>query len=177
MSVGVRAMREPMENPLLRIERWVRQAAFGALVVPDVNCIFTMSSRWSSASGTTLSFREVEPKRSVKGVVERKGEVSIRPWELSTSIMLRREGTDADPNSEADRSGTMVLRSVIFSLGGLYGKFVSVPIIRWVASRWESAEMTCGALKAGFRGTCSLCQLLPSSTSPPSFSPFNIPIS
>ena len=37
MSVGVRAIREPMKKPLLRMELCVRQAALGALVVPDVN--------------------------------------------------------------------------------------------------------------------------------------------
>lgn len=43
MSCGVRSMREPICSPLFRIERWERQAALGAEVVPDVNWILTMS--------------------------------------------------------------------------------------------------------------------------------------
>ena len=37
MSCSVRSMRSPMEFPLLRIERCVRQAALGVEVVPEVN--------------------------------------------------------------------------------------------------------------------------------------------
>lgn len=36
-SVGVRPIRVAMKKPLLRIPVWVRQAAFGVEVVPDVN--------------------------------------------------------------------------------------------------------------------------------------------
>ena len=124
--------------------------------MPDVNCIFTMSSLCSSSSGTTdSSFLELAAKRSVKGVVTRKGEVSIRSDELLTSIMLRKEGTDADSSFDVERSGKIVLSSVMFSFGGLYGKFVSVPMIKCAASRCDNAAITCGALNAGFSGTYS----------------------
>lgn len=43
MSAGERSMRSPMEKPLLRMERWVRQAAFGAEVVPEVNWMLIVS--------------------------------------------------------------------------------------------------------------------------------------
>ena len=43
ISEGVRSMRSPILLPLLRIERWVRQAAFGTEVVPDVNWMLMMS--------------------------------------------------------------------------------------------------------------------------------------
>lgn len=44
MSMGVRSILSPMLLPLLRIERWVRQAALGREVVPEVNWMLTMSS-------------------------------------------------------------------------------------------------------------------------------------
>lgn len=43
MSRGVRSMRVPMEWPLLRMERWVRAAALGAEVVPEVNWMLMVS--------------------------------------------------------------------------------------------------------------------------------------
>lgn len=121
MSVGVMPMREPIEKPLLRIEWWLRHAAFGAEVVPDVNWIFTISSRCNTSSGMTVSclFELEDWKISVNGLVERKEEVSIREAELSTKMILSNEGTEVDSNFELSRSGTRVLRSEIFSLGGL----------------------------------------------------------
>lgn len=47
MSCSVRSILSPMLLPLLRIERCVRQAAFGEDVVPEVNWILMMSSGWS----------------------------------------------------------------------------------------------------------------------------------
>jgi hypothetical protein len=44
MSSGVRSMRSPMLLPLFKMFVCVRQAAFGTAVVPDVNCMLTMSS-------------------------------------------------------------------------------------------------------------------------------------
>lgn len=148
-------MRLPIKNPLFRILLWVKQAAFGREVVPDVNWMLTISSWRNSSSGITVSaFLEVCERRLLNGMVARKEEVSIRSSELLTRIIFRSEGTDADSNFKASRSGEMVLRSVIFSLDGLYGRFVSVPIIKCAASRWLNAAMTCGALNAGFRGAC-----------------------
>lgn len=43
MSRSVRSMRSAMLLPLLSMERWVKQAALGMEVVPEVNCILTMS--------------------------------------------------------------------------------------------------------------------------------------
>lgn len=37
--------------PLFNIERWLRQAALGREVVPDVNCMLTISSGWRSSFG------------------------------------------------------------------------------------------------------------------------------
>lgn len=51
MSEGVRPIREPMKYPLLRIEWWVRQAAFGVDVVPDVNWMLIISSLCRGSSG------------------------------------------------------------------------------------------------------------------------------
>lgn len=114
----------------------MRHAAFGALVVPDVNWMLTISSLCNSSSGTTVSaFLALENRRSVNGVVAWKEEVLIRSSELLTSIIFRSDGTDADSNFEFSRSGEIVLRSVTFSLGDLYGKVVSVPIIRCAASK------------------------------------------
>ena len=118
MSDGVRPMREPMKYPLLRMEWWVRQAALGRDVVPDVNWMLTISSLSKALSGFTalVSFEE---KSSKKGVVAEKDEVSIREEELSTRIIFRSEGIDADSSFFAERSGAICFRSVIFSLGGL----------------------------------------------------------
>ena len=51
MSAGVRSMREPIWWPLLRIERWARQAALGIEVVPEVNWMLTMSEFERGAEG------------------------------------------------------------------------------------------------------------------------------
>ena len=124
--------------------------------MPDVNWMLTISSLCSSSSGATVSdFLAVENRRSVNGVVAWKEEVLIRSSELLTSIIFRNDGTEADSSSEFSRSGKIVLRSVIFSLGDLYGRLVSVPIIRCAASKWFKAAITCGALNAGFSGTYS----------------------
>ena len=52
-----------------------------------------------------------------------------------------------------DRSGTMDCIKETLDLGGLYGRLVSVPMMRWVAERWLNADMIWAALKAGFSGT------------------------
>jgi hypothetical protein len=39
--------------------------------------------------------------------------------------------------------------------GSFRGRFVSAPMMRCEAERWLRAERTCGALKAGFNGTCN----------------------
>lgn len=104
--------------------------------MPDVNCMLTMSSLWSSSSGTTVSsFLELDARRSLKDEVARKEEVSIRFSELFTRMIFRNEGTEVDSSFEVDRSDDMVFSNVIFSLGGLYGRFVSVPITKCAASR------------------------------------------
>lgn len=46
MSDGVRSIRAPIEKPLFRMERWVREAALGREVVPEVNCMFMISVFW-----------------------------------------------------------------------------------------------------------------------------------
>lgn len=43
MSSGVRRILSPIWEPLLRIDRWIRHAALGIAVVPDVNWMLTMS--------------------------------------------------------------------------------------------------------------------------------------
>jgi hypothetical protein len=52
MSSGVRSMRSPIWEPLFRIERWVRHAALGIAVVPDVNWMFTISCGDRSRGGS-----------------------------------------------------------------------------------------------------------------------------
>lgn len=42
-SSGVNSILSPMLFPLFSILRWLRHAAFGILVVPDVNWILTIS--------------------------------------------------------------------------------------------------------------------------------------
>jgi hypothetical protein len=131
MSAGSSPILEPMKKPLLRMEWWVRHAAFGSEVVPEVNWIFMI-----------FSFCEVEYRRDSNGVVAEKDETSIRESELLTRNILRKEGMLADSTCAVSNSGTICLRRVTFSLGFLNGKFVSVPIIKWAASRCDSAAKT-----------------------------------
>jgi hypothetical protein len=63
----------------------------------------------------------------VKGVVAEKEEVSIRDDELSTRKIFRSEGTASDSTFFPPRSGVICFKRDTFSLGGLYGRFVSVP--------------------------------------------------
>lgn len=131
---------------------WLRQAAFGRAVVPDVNWMLIMSSRWRGESGVT-AWLVCEYRRSLKGVVDLKSETSRRPAELSTRMTLCRDGTDADSIDPEVRSGEICLSSDMFSRGGLKGRLVSVPIMRCVAERCDRAEITWGELNAGFSGT------------------------
>lgn len=61
--------------------------------------------------------------------------VDIRENELSTRNMLRKEGTAADSSIFLSKSGAMAFNKLMFSLGFLKGRFVSVDIIRCAASR------------------------------------------
>src|SRR5271155_1118838 len=89
----------------------------------------------------------------VKGVVARKAVGSIRPEELSTRITCLREGMAEEERVELERSEIRASRMGIFERGGLKGRFVSVPMIKWVAERWLRADMIWVALNAGLRGT------------------------
>jgi hypothetical protein len=138
----------------LRIEWWVKHAAFGKDVVPDVNWMLTISFGSRGESGTiAFPFSEDECRRDSNGVIAEKDETSTRDSELSTRKTFRNEVTLADSISFASKSGTICFKRVTFSLGFLNGKFVSVPMIKCAASRCESAAITCGELKAGFSGT------------------------
>lgn len=53
ISVGVRPMRSPIELPLFRIALWLKHAAFGMAVVPEVNWIFIVSCTSSGEDGVT----------------------------------------------------------------------------------------------------------------------------
>lgn len=95
MSVGVRSILSPMLLPLLRIELWVRQAALGREVVPEVNWMLMISS-----GDKDRSVLEVLPsaceRTSLKLSRAFKFEVSIRPPEFSTRMTCFRDGTDSD---------------------------------------------------------------------------------
>ena len=150
ISFGVSPMREPMKNPLLRMFLWVKQAALGIDVVPLVNWILMISSKWRSTSPTSAEewLREI----SLKGIAPRK--LSKGPSELLTVTIVRKDGTDADSSLLAvSIVGTICFNSEVFSRGGLNGRLVSAPIIRCDAERCESAEMTWMELKAGLSGT------------------------
>ena len=51
ISFSVRSIRSPIDLPLFKMDRWVRQAALGIDVVPEVNCILTTSFGWRSCWG------------------------------------------------------------------------------------------------------------------------------
>ena len=123
-------MRLPIWWPLLRMLWWVREAALGREVVPDVNWMLTISSLERGVSGMTCLIDDCEHIRSWNGVVAVKEDVSILPAELSTRMMFLSDGTDVDLSSDAERLGTIASRSVTFSLGGLKARFVSAPMTR-----------------------------------------------
>jgi hypothetical protein len=138
----------------LRIEWWVKQAAFGKEVVPDVNWMLMISSGSKGESGTiAFPVPEEACRRDSNGVIAEKDETSILDFESSTRKIFRNEVTLADWIFFASKSGTICFKRVTFSLGFLNGKFVSVPMIKCAASRCESAAITCGELKAGLSGT------------------------
>jgi hypothetical protein len=68
--------------------------------------------------------------KSLKGVTAVKVDASIRPEELSTRITRWRDGSEADSTLLAARFGTILFKRDTFSRGLLYGRFVSVPIIK-----------------------------------------------
>ena len=94
MSLEVRSILSPICWPLLRMERWERQAALGAEVVPLVNWMLTMSVFERGESGVTEEV-SVSWLRVWKGVRAR-NEVSTRPEELSRRITCLREGASSD---------------------------------------------------------------------------------
>ena len=49
----------------------------------------------------------------------------------------------------------------MFERGSFLGMLVSRPMTRWLAERCDRAEMTCGAVKAGLRGTFTVQFQLP----------------
>ena len=83
MSEGVKSILSPMLAPLFRIEWWVRQAALGEDVVPDVNCMLTVSR--GSRSG--IDGREEEDRREGNGRMALRIERSTREDELSATII------------------------------------------------------------------------------------------
>lgn len=95
MSVGLRSILSPMLLPLLRMERWVRQAALGREVVPEVNWMLMMSS--GDKDGSALEVLELVCERtSLKLSRGFRFEASIRPSEFSTRMICCRDGTDSD---------------------------------------------------------------------------------
>lgn len=152
MSCGVRSIRSPMLLPLLRIERWERQAALGREVVPEVNWMLMVSLGWRGdfGKGSRLCPERRMWLYSVMGLRE---EGLMRPSELLTMMICWSDGTTLDSSFGDWRSGMICWSSGIFDRGSFLGRFVSVPMMRWEASRWLRAEMTCCELKLGFRGT------------------------
>ncbi len=128
-----------MKNPLLRIFLCVKQAAFGIEVVPLVNWILIMSSTCKLMP--LISAEDWFKKISLKGVVPRS--LLKEVLELSTIMILRREGTEADcKRLESSMAGAICFSNVVFSRGCLNGRLVSAPIKRCEAERCESAEIT-----------------------------------
>jgi hypothetical protein len=68
-------------------------------------------------------------------------------------IICVNEGTISDCNFELLRSVVRCSSSSIFDRGGLNGRFVSVPMMRWEASKCVRADTTWMEMKAGFSGT------------------------
>ena len=80
-------------------------------------------------------------------------------------MMDFREGRSSDWRvEELERLGTRWWRRGMLERGGLRGRLVSVPMIRWEAERWLRPERTWGALNAGFSGTFLFISEVPTAT-------------
>lgn len=88
MSFSESIILSPMKNPLFNILVCVRQAAFGMLVVPEVNWILMISFACNSSPAKPVLVPDDELRSSVKGVVAFRSDMSMRPDELSTSMMF-----------------------------------------------------------------------------------------
>jgi hypothetical protein len=153
MSSGVRSMRSPTWEPLLRMDRWVRHAALGMAVVPDVNWMLTMSFglRFRSVKGRpSADNSDTIDENGVKLLYE---VTSTRPAELSRRMICFRVGTRLELSFELQRSPTRCWSSGILLRGSLRGRLDSVLIIRWLDSRCPNAAAICMALNEGFNGT------------------------
>ena len=106
MSEGVRSMRSPIWAPLLRMERCASMAALGEPVVPEVNCMLTMSVAERGEDGVG-GFVEVSWVRVDHGVAGLIVLGSRRPEELSTRIMDLRVGIAWEVRVGEDRSDTI----------------------------------------------------------------------
>jgi hypothetical protein len=164
-SCGVNNMRSPILFPLFKILLWLKHAALGILVVPEVNWMFATSSGCSPWSSNVLS-RSPSSMTCSYRLMLLHSDRSTLPAELSTNTTFCSEGISSDSSFEPVKFGIRCVRRDIFDLGSLRGRFVSAPIRRWEAERWLSAERTCGALKAGFSGTYYLQSALCSTTCP-----------
>lgn len=111
------------------MDRCERHAAFGVDVVPEVNCILTTSLLDRGESGVGAAV-DASCDIEVHGVAARIADGSTRPEELSTRIMLFREGIASELRVEDDKSGTIDCSIERFDLGDLKGRFVSVPMTR-----------------------------------------------
>lgn len=69
-------------------------------------------------------------QRSLNDIAFEKTVGSRRPDELSTSMTFLRDGTEGDWMVLLEKSGTICFSNEKFSRGCLYGRLVSVPIIR-----------------------------------------------
>ena len=88
------------------------------------------------------------------GTVDLNGVVSIRPEQLPTSTICFREGIRDDSSFEAEGSEMISSINGTFDRGSFRGRFASVLMIRWLASRRESAETIWFTVNDGFIGTC-----------------------
>ena len=106
-------------------------------------------------SGESAEGADVEESCAIEahGVVARRDDESTLPLELSTNMICLRLGMASEVRAVDERSGTIDCNRDTLDLGGLYGRLVSVPMMRCVAARWLNAETIWGALKAGFNGT------------------------
>lgn len=130
MSSGVRRMRSPIWAPLLRIERCERLAAFGMDVVPEVNCILTMSCGERSRGGREAPSALRSEVMELYGVRHLYSAVSTRPEELSTNIIFCRLGIRADCSLVDVRSWAICCRRGMLLRGSFRGRLDSALIIK-----------------------------------------------
>jgi hypothetical protein len=122
--------------------------------------MFTISwgDRYCDDSGAASAV--ISESIDEKATVGFHDDVSTLPEQFSTCTICLRDGIRDDTSLDAERSETISCIKGTFDRGSRRGRFASVLMIRWLASRVDRAATTWFTLKDGFSGTYGLGQAI-----------------